>query len=252
MSDGRCEVCTFTPEPQEPIVCGTCHDQVEAELRSSAEAAEASLAAERERHRLDIASWERDAAARDAAEAREAALRGALAELVRNAPDYGNANRSQFWLHAMLCDASLTAEDGMQRGPCDCGATEWEDALAAARAALSAAPATERQATKGDAGRASGIAAAFARFKAETERVPVGAEDRAKGQSVYNWRTFAVREIERLAAGPAEDAPRDCTYCNGEGIITRAFAEPHDIPCPKCQPRAADDAGGARGTDSEG
>lgn len=32
---------------------------------------------------------------------------------------------------------------------------------------------------------------------------------------------------------------QDCDECGGEGIVTRAFATPHDQPCPKCSAPSA-------------
>lgn len=39
-------------------------------------------------------------------------------------------------------------------------------------------------------------------FEAETEAVPLGAEDRQKGQSVYNWRSAFLRELKAVAPHP--------------------------------------------------
>jgi hypothetical protein len=43
MGDGRCEVCTFTPEDGEEIVCGACHGQVVAELTARVATLESKL-----------------------------------------------------------------------------------------------------------------------------------------------------------------------------------------------------------------
>ena len=39
--------------------------------------------------------------------------------------------------------------------------------------------------------------------------------------------------IKREDAQPAATGEGECPDCN-DGVLTRAFAEPHDIPCPTC------------------
>ena len=52
---------------------------------------------------------------------------------------------------------------------------------------------------------------------------------------------FTYRD-EQAAPRSSEEPRPDCDECNGTGIVTRAFATPHDQPCPACAGRGGDEA----------
>jgi hypothetical protein len=47
-------------------------------------------------------------------------------------------------------------------------------------------------------------AIAIKKYEEQTKQIPIGAEDKSKGSSIYNWRTSFIRDIEAMIAAQEE------------------------------------------------